>query len=202
MTSMNRYNQIMDAIRVTPEMEQRLLAAAAKPAKSRRWQRAGALAACLALLVCGSAVVANRRADPEDTVPPTLGQSSVTDFDSIEQLAASLDFPLQVPSRLPDGYAFSRAANQFGMAVAIYSDGVRQIKYCMAPGTGALLNSSLSGTAVQRQNAVFYGENGGYTAVDWQDGTYSYCLISDTPLSEEAYTQMMESLSPAGTESR
>ena len=36
MTSMNRYNQIMDAIRVTPEMEQRLLAAAAKPAKSRR----------------------------------------------------------------------------------------------------------------------------------------------------------------------
>ena len=126
----------------------------------------------------------------------------MTDFDSIEQLAASLDFPLQTPSRLPDGYAFSSAANQFGMAVTLYSDGVRQIKYCMAPGTGALLDPSFSASTVRRQNAVFYGESGEYTAVDWQDGTYSYCLISDVPLTEEAYTQMMESLSPAGTETR
>ena len=79
MISMNKYNRLMEHINVTPDMLVRAHAAldAGKQPKSTRntvpLRRYGALAACLALVICGASLL-NRpvQDDPVDALPPSV----------------------------------------------------------------------------------------------------------------------------------
>lgn len=202
---MMRYNQIMEKIHVTPEMRFRLqnkiAASLNRQMRVRRYKMAGIAAACLVLVVSGTTIVHHRdtswgQGTPK---PPVVAVGGVQEYSSITQLAESLSFSLSVPAVLPDGYVFESAANQFGMAVVIYSDGEQQIKYCMGEGNAALIgnNHTDSGHQIDANHAVLYDDtNRGYTIAEWQDDTYSYCIISDIPLSEELWTEMIEGVAP------
>lgn len=205
MILMMKYNQIMEKIHVTPEMLSRLQngidACLNHQKRVRRYKIAGIVAACLVLAVSGTTMIhrsgiAWGQGEPK---PPIVAVGGVQEYASITQLAESLSFPLSVPAVLPDGYAFESAANQFGMAVVIYSDGEQQIKYCMGEGDDALIGNhhTDSGHQIDANHAVLYDDtNRGYTIAEWQDDTYSYCIISDIPLSEELWSEMIESVAP------
>ena len=197
----------MEKICVTPEMLSRLQAAARKQsAKSRkmRWRKpVGALAACLVLVIGGTALMNSNMVFPWEkdlSQPPEVSVGGVQDYSTIEQLAESLSFPLSLPSNLPDGYAFESAANQFGMAVVVYSNGTTQIKYCMGMGEDALVGSNHTdeGYRIAANRAILYdGTDSGYTSTEWQDTTYSYCIISDVPITEDMWADIITSVEPA-----
>lgn len=196
----------MEKICVTPEMLSRLQAAARKQsAKSRkmRWRKpVGALAACLVLIIGGTTLMNSNMVFPWEkdlSQPPEVSVGGVQDYFTIEQLTESLSFPLSVPSNLPDGYAFESAANQFGMAVVVYSNGTAQIKYCMGMGEDALVGNNHTDEEyrIAANSAILYGgTDSGYTSAEWQDAAYSYCIISDIPLTEDMWADIITSVEP------
>lgn len=207
MILMMKYNQIMEKIHVTPEMLSRLQNEIAtrldRQVRARRYKLAGIVAACLALVISGTTIVYHSGIawGQKEPKPPIVSVGGVQEYASIAQLAESLSFPLSVPTVLPDGYVFASAANQFGMAVVIYSNGDQQIKYCMGMEDAALIgnNHTDDGYQMDSNRAILYDDtNRGYTVAEWQDGAYSYCVISDVPLEEEVWSDIVEGVAPVG----
>ena len=191
---MIKYNQIMENITVTPALRARVLDALRTAQKKRRppiYQIAGALAACLVLLV--GAYFAQRYFTAPDAVtpPPVTVPGGVVEYATLAELAASLDFPLQVPHALPDGYVFDRAVNQFGMAVVFYQNGDAQLKFYMSRGSAAKDGYYPSDAGVSIPGATLY-ENG--AAAVWERGEYSFSCFADAPLSAEAWRVLIESV--------
>ena len=145
MISMNKYNLLMEHVNPSPDLEQRLHDALDKPPvrKPPAWRRYGAAAACLVLIIGGTAVTQMNRTpanpDGEGKEPP-VAAAAPQDYAATDALAAAaLSFPLALPQTLPDGYAFDSASDQFGMAVVVYADAEgHTLKYCMGKGEDAL----------------------------------------------------------------
>ena len=122
MISMNKYNRLMEHINVTPDMLVRAHAAldAGKQPKSTRntvpLRRYGALAACLAVVICGASLL-NRQLqdDPVQALPPSA-TGEIVEYDTTAELAENLPFTLRLPMELPGGYACTGAADSFGTA--------------------------------------------------------------------------------------
>ena len=118
------------------------------------------------------------------------------DYDTTDALAAALSFPLALPQTLPDGYAFDSASDQFGMAVVVYADAEgHTLKYCMGKGEDALegMNHAVSGEKLEGTDALLYAETG-YTAVEWKDSKYSYCLIADEAFDTAVWQALVNSI--------
>ena len=119
MISMNKYNRLMEHINPSSDLEQRLHDALDKPPvrKPPAWRRYGAAAACLVLIIGGTAVTQMNRTpanpDGEGKEPPVTA-TAPQDYDTTDALAAALSFPFALPQTLPDGYAFDSASDQFG----------------------------------------------------------------------------------------
>ena len=127
MISMNKYNLLMEHVNPSPDLEQRLHDALDKPPvrKPPAWRRYGAAAACLVLIIGGTAVIQMNRTpanpDGEGKEPP-VAATAPQEYATTDELAAALSFPLALPQTLPDGYTFDSASDQFGMAVVVYAD--------------------------------------------------------------------------------
>lgn len=145
MISMNKYNRLMEHINPSPDLEQRLHDALDKPPvrKPSARRRYGAAAACLVLIIGGTAVMQMNRTpanpDGEGKEPPVTA-AAPQEYAATDELAAALSFPLALPQTLPDGYAFDSASDQFGMVVVVvYADAEgHTLKYCMGKGEDAL----------------------------------------------------------------
>ena len=148
MTLRNRrsaYGALMDAVVVTPELEQRLLEAVTRRANRRpavpawRWLRLAALASavcCVVLMVWSSYGV-----PPVTTTPPAVVQGGYGPvvYDDLQALTAALSYPLRIPAALPEGYELSLVQSLPGeLAELRWSDGTDTLCYRMAPGAGGL----------------------------------------------------------------
>ena len=209
MTSMNKYNRLMEHVNPSPELEQRLHNALDKPPvrKPSAWRRYGAVAACLVLIIGGTAVVQMNRSQPNtdgSTItqpgnePANDGVVAVApqEYATTDELANALSFPLALPQTLPDGYAFDSAADQFGMAVVVYADGEgHTLKYSMGQGEDALtgMNHTVSGEKLDGTDALLYAETD-YTSAEWKDEQYSYCLVADESFDTETWQTLVENV--------
>ena len=201
MTSMNKYNRLMEQVNPSLDMKQRLQEALDRPPvrRSSAWRRYGALAACLVLVLGGTAVLQLNRTpanpDGEGGEPP-ITAVGINEYATTDDLAAAMPFSLALPETLPEGYTFSSAADQFGMAVVVYADAEgHTLKYCMGEGGDALagINHTVSGTPLDGTDAMLY-QDVGFTSVEWTDGTYSYCLIAEQRLSDSEWAAMVNSV--------
>ena len=201
MTLMNKYNRLMEHINPSSDLEQRLHDALDKPPvrKPSAWRRYGAAAACLVLIIGGTAVMQMNRTpanpDGEGKEPPVTA-TAPQDYDTTDALAAALSFPLALPQSLPDGYMFDSASNQFGMAVVVYADTQgHTLKYSMGQGEDALtgMNHTVSGEKLEGTDALLYAETG-YTAVEWKDSKYSYCFIADENFDTAVWKALVNSI--------
>lgn len=209
MISMNKYNRLMEHVNPSPDLEQRLHDALDKPPvrKPSAWRRYGAAAACLVLIIGGTAVLQINRSHPNtdgSTItkpgnePANDGVTAVApqDYDTTDALAAALSFPLALPQTLPDGYAFDSASDQFGMAVMVYADAQgHTLKYCMGQGEDALtgMNHTVSGEKLEGTDALLYAETG-YTSTEWKDSQYSYCFIADENFDTAVWQALVNSI--------
>lgn len=201
MTSMNKYNRLMEHVNPSPDLEQRLHDALDKPPvrKPSAWRRYGAVAACLVLIIGGTAVMQMNRTpanpDGEGGEPPVTA-TAPQEYTTTDELAAAMPFPLALPETLPDGYAFDSAADQFGTAVVLYADAEgHTLKYCMGEGESALegMNHTVSGEKLEGTDALIYADLG-YTSVEWKDGKYSYCFIADENFDTATWQTLINSV--------
>lgn len=201
MISMNKYNRLMEHVNLSSDLEQRLHDALDKPPvrKPSAWRRYGAAAACLVLIIGGTAVMQINRMsanpDGEGKEPPVTA-TAPQDYDTTDALAAALSFPFALPQTLPDGYAFDSASDQFGMAVVVYADAEgHTLKYCMGKGEDALegMNHAVSGEKLEGTDALLYTEKG-YTSAEWKDSQYSYCFIADESFDTAVWQALVNSV--------
>ena len=196
---MNKYNRLMEKVNPSPDMEQRLHAALDRPPvrKSSTWRHAApAIAACLVLVLGGTALMHQSKTPTDEGGQPPVTAAGITEYGSTDELAAALPFPLALPETLPEGYEFRSAADQFGAAVVIYEDAAgHSLKYCMGKGNDVLegINHSVSGTPLDGTRAVIYPD-AGFTSVEWTDDKYSYCFISDVNFAETDWVTLVNSV--------
>ena len=201
MISMNKYNRLMEHINPSPDLEQRLHDALDKPPvrKPSAWRKYGAAAACLVLIIGGTAVMQMNRApaNPDgDGKEPPVTAVAPQKYAATDELAAALSFPLALPQTLPDGYVFDSASNQFGMAVVVYADTQgHTLKYSMGQGEDALtgMNHTVSGEKLEGTDALLYAETS-YTSVEWKDASYSYCFIADETFDTAVWQALVNSI--------
>ena len=201
MISMNKYNRLMEHINVTPDMLVRAHAAldAGKQPKSTRntvpLRRYGALAACLAVVICGASLL-NRQPqdDPVQALPPSA-TGEVVECGTTAELAENLPFTLRLPMELPGGYACTGAADSFGTATVRYEKGEDSICYYMGEGESAFDGIYPTGEkrTLTAKDAALYEDSTGYI-VEWTDGDYSFALITTEKLSDDELCAMIESV--------
>ena len=113
-------------------------------------------------------------------------------FSSVGAMAASLNFALQIPTSLPDGYKFETAFNQNGMAGVCYVNGGRQLKYYMRrQGSDDFDNTN--GREL-RQGVIACEDGIGSIRIYWQKNGFSYVLIGDIGISDECWLDVIDSL--------
>ena len=196
---MIKYNRLMEQVNPSPDMTERLHAALDQPPvrKPHTWRHAApAIAACLVLVLGGTALMQQSRTPTGEGGQPPVTAGGIAEYATTDELAAALPFPLALPETLPEGYAFSSAADQFGVAVVIYEDAAgHSIKYCMGTGNDALegINHSVSGTPLDGTDAMLY-QDAGFTSVEWTDDNYSYCLIADENFAETEWKALVNSV--------
>ena len=171
MISMNKYNRLMEHINVTPDMLVRAHAAldAGKQPKSTRitvpLRRYGALAACLAVVICGASLL-NRQPqdDPVQALPPSA-TGEVVEYGTTAELAKNLPFTLRLPMELPGGYACTGAADSFGTAAVRYEKGEDSICYYMGEGESAFDGIYPAGEkrTLTAKDAALYEDSTGYS---------------------------------------
>ena len=198
MTLKNRYNRAMEAIFVTPEMEQRILSrlneAKGQMRRMPRQTAYGVVAACLALVVfCFAALPRLTRTEPQN--PPLQAPNQMQEFDTMEELADSLSFPLSAPTVLPEGYELVKAVNQFGMAQLIYSDGENRMRFYMTPIEDRLALTQYP-EQLEAEGVLLQGEGGGWVYAEWDDGAYAYTMICDAPWPEQVFLDAAKSVAP------
>ncbi|MEK4877340.1 MULTISPECIES: DUF4367 domain-containing protein [Paenibacillus] len=195
---MSKYNEIMESIRLTPADEIRILSNVFvgqhtnKVAARIRWRRFSALAACIVLMICSIAILTNLQKPNQEL--GVQGPNSIVEYSTVEELAASLPFHLKIPTKLPNGYQFESAINQFGMAQVVYTNGANQLKYFMLEGTGDSTDYLGYSETKKVGSIMLYGNESDYLVAAWTDGKFTYSLMSDKPLTEIELVDMANSV--------
>lgn len=198
---MEAYKKAFAPLTVPDDMMDRIMAQAEKPCpKRRKLHPALALAACLALLVCGT--VALRAVQQPGKEEFVQGVNPIQASEDTAQLAESLPFPLSVPTQLPEGYATEHASSIMGtLAQVIYTDGTDRITYRMAQGS-----DDISGDYHQWPEAVqetckagtvtLKGDGGSIYLALWTDEAYSYSLAFSAGVSAETARAVVDHIEP------
>ena len=194
-----KYEEIMDRVELTPEMRQRVLQNVEKTRirKRRRLTRQlTALAACLAIVLCGWLVWQSRNArEPE---PDVMAIPQIEEMDSIEALSGKTGIPLEELTGIPFPVEQTRYVSYWeNLAEIEYSGGSNALCYRKSQGTE---DNSGDNNDYPRQEALEVGGNAvtlkgaeeGFTLAIWTDGSYAYSVSVTEPLSQDAFQAFLE----------
>lgn len=200
-----RYKELMNTIRVTPEMRAHILSrmekSRAERLRRRRMRRiytcAASLAACVVLaLALGS--FAGRMPEKTDE-PMTMGAYSVMECASIDELSRALGFAVRAPSELPFEPEQTTYNNMFGKFAQIdYRAGDASLCVRMAPGTEDIsgdYNAYAKEETVELdgQSVLLKGDGSAVSLATWTDGEYAYSISAEPAVSREEMLRMAES---------
>lgn len=199
-----KYNEIMDYLNVTEEMQNRILEniRAYRPAKKkmvgRKWLSA---AACLVILLTGLLLMPGllRKNQTEEQGNVSIA-NGIVEKDSLEQLSEAVGFSVADVTGLP----FTPKKTTYWS----YWDELAQIEY-EGEGQSAVFRQS-EGTEdnsgdyseyacvkelqVGEMKATLKGETEQYKLAIWTDGESSYSMEIESGLSEEAWAALIETI--------
>ena len=142
---MTRYDEIMDRVKVTPEMRKRVLAnaaaASAKPGKRRSpWKPLISCAACLVVILLASLALPKLDANKDPSVPTTQGLAQwgweAVDYPSAAELSEAAGFAVQEPPALRDTAQETHYTLISGnLAQISYTVGGERYTYRVSPGS-------------------------------------------------------------------
>ena len=205
---MTKYDEVMEKIKVTPEMRARILQNAAaqckpsdqkKPARVTVLRRFAALAACLAVLLAGAVALPrliSRPAQKEEA--ETMIANGMEELSSRDELSAAVGFPVKAAMSLPFFPQEIHYTSYWGdMAQTDYANG--SAGACLRQSVGAEDHSgdwneypakesfTVNGCAV-----TLKGERDSYTLGIWSDGTYSYSLSLSAGQPASVWAELIE----------
>ena len=187
-----KYEEIMDRVELTPEMRQRVLrnVEAARIQKRKRVLRhLTALAACMAIALCGWFVWQPRHVQE----PDVMAIPQIEEMGSIEALSAKTGIPLKELTGIPFPVEHTQYVSYWeNLAEIEYSGGTDTLCYRKSQGTednsgdynvyGREETAEIAGSTV-----TLKGSGEGFTLATWTDGSYAYSVSLTTPLSQEAF---------------
>lgn len=203
----NKYNQAMDHIVVTSEMETRILrklstAAMDAPVLRKRnivaYTRKLAIAACFLVLVIGGSYI--HRITELPISPPVATVNNQQVFDSYEELSESVEYEVKAPSifSTENSETSYRLFNQTFVEITYISD-QNTINYRMDKGVMDIsgdynVYTEISEIPIDEWSVECRGDQDGYRLAVWNDGEYSYAISSELPISIVEIADMIRSI--------
>ena len=192
-----KYEEIMNRVTVTPEMRQRVLrnVEAARIQKRKRLMgQLTALAACLAIVLCGWLVW-----QPRDVQEPdVMAIPQIEEAASIGELSAKTGIPLKELSGIPFPVERTEYVSYWeNLAEIQYFGGSESLCYRKSQGTE---DNSGDYNVYDREKTAKVGENSvtlkgtgeGFTLAVWTDGSYAYSISVNKPLPQETFMTLLE----------
>ena len=215
---MNKYDEIMDKIVVTPEMQERILKNISKTDLKQKnkiipFQKARkylSIAVCLTVLIVGAASAAlwnqngvGQNEEKEPGVEASYG--GVVEQESREALEQAVGFTVQELADIPfDVTEITYTSLWDEIAEITYSDGTQTITYRKALLTEEESSGDISGdySEYEHEKQLTVGGmqitakgNGEYENLAiWQDGTYAYSIMIPAGVAEDVLTNMIQTL--------
>lgn len=199
------YREIMDQVEVTEEMRERILDGVekkrgAQKAGRRRYIRSGlSLAACLALVLLGTAVVP-QLFDGGIEEPPqeqTTVANGMEDVDSASALSDKVGFEVQDLTGLPFAAEHITYTSLWGETAQITYEGENQtVTYRKAPGEEDIsgdynVYDTVTETVAGETSVTLKGDEDGYVLALWTADGYSYALSLENPVTEEELLEIL-----------
>ena len=133
--TLTRYDELMDRVRVTPGMRERVLKnlEEAKPAPRSPWKRYAAIAACLALVIVGALTLPDLLSPPAQEPGQVMTTWQREEFDSAEALSEAAGFRMAEIPALSDTAAersYALISGDLAEIVYVCPDG----EYCLRAG--------------------------------------------------------------------
>ena len=199
------YREIMDQVEVTEEMRERILDGVekkrgAQKAGRRRHIRSGlSLAACLALVLLGTAVVP-QLFDGGTEEPPqeqTTIANGMEDVDSASALSEKVGFEVQDLTGLPFVVEHITYTSLWGETAQITYEGENQtVTYRKAPGEEDIsgdynVYDTVTEKTAGKTPVTLKGDGDGYVLALWTADGYSYALSLENPVTEEELLEIL-----------
>lgn len=201
MTLGKAYDEIMERIKVTPEMRRRVLEHIAQedisPAPSKivrfpAWKKYLSIAACFVLLVVGATTLPHLLKNPEPE-PPVLTVPDIVETASLDELSEMVGFKVTEKFSLPfqaEQTVYRSYWNE--LAEVEYSGGEYTATYRQSLGADDNSGdyntySDAAEVSVNDLNVTLKGNGGLYVLATWTDGTYAYSLSIFPGVSVEAW---------------
>lgn len=199
------YREIMDQVEVTEEMRERILdgvekkRGAQKAGRRRHIRRGLSLAACLALVLLGTAVVP-QLFDGGTEEPPqeqTTVANGMEDVDSASALSEKVGFEVRDLTGLlftPDRVTYT---SLWGETAQITYEGENQtVTYRKAPGKEDIsgdynVYDTVTETVAGETSVTLKGDEDGYVLALWTADGYSYALSLENPVTEEELLEIL-----------
>lgn len=194
-----KYKEIMARIEVTPEMRQWVLhnlEKAQKEKKRRLTKQLFSLAACLAIVVC--CWFAWR---PKQAKEPEQGLMSTAQIETVDSLAALSEktgMDMKELTGLPFAVEQTEYVSYWGALAEIqYFGGTENLRYRKSQGTednsgDYNVYTQVETLEIAGMSVTLKGENGAFSLAAWTDGQFAYSICVSTPLSEEAFSALLE----------
>lgn len=198
-----KYRDLMNTLRVTPEMRLRILNRLEKrhaaQLRKRRRLRAGLCAASLAAcLIFALTLGISAWKTPDE--PFTMNPYGAEEYASIGELSQALGFTVKVPAAIP-----------FEPEQIVYSAMFEEFAQIDYAGDGAVLcvrmargSEDISGdyneyareeaVAIGGCDVVLKGNGSTISLACWTDGTYAYAISAEPAIAREAMLRMVEDM--------
>lgn len=207
MTSMNRYNKVMNKIKVTPEMHERIKNNIEKANFEEEkkniyllqdYKKYFSIVACLMVCVVGTLFLPDILRVHQE--PPVQVVPSVIEHTSKGQLSKAVGFDVKsVNNTLFDVEQVEYISYEGELAQIIYFGSGNELIFRMSKGNG-----DISGNYSEYEQEKIYsqgnehitikGSNGAYSLATWNDGEFAYTLELNPAVSEEDLINIIQSI--------
>lgn len=195
------YKEIMDNVKVTPEMRRRVLdnvqarMEQQERPRSFTWRRAAAIAACAAVVLAGALTLPKMTISAPESTPGNemahMAVPNIVDCGSLQELSAAVGFEVLDLAELPFEPESISFTSYWGELAEITYEGGRQT-LTLRQSAGSKDNSGDSNeyADVETRDAdglsvTLKGEGGQYALALWTDGGYAYSLCAAPALPAE-----------------
>ena len=203
---MSKYNKIMDKVKITPEMHERIMnniketdfeIHQPKELFLKKYRTYMSIAACLIIFIAGIIRIdniTNIEKDPMQVTP------DIVEYSSKSELSLSVGFEVKDIKNIPfDVEKIQYISYWKELAQIIYSGENNSITFKMSQG-----NEDISGDyneyeetktyTVDSNSIILKGSNGLYNLAIWKDDKFSYALQLDMAMSEKDLLSIIESI--------
>ena len=211
MTLAEKYNEAMNKIELSTEARQRILGniqdmdlAAPKRGKVvpfPQWRRWAAVAACAAVVLLAAVTLQNPRmnTEPDEQGGMTVANGIVEVADA-QALSEAVGFPVSELTDLPFPVTETTYTSYWGELAQISYVGEEQtVTLRVQPGSEDISGdynnyAEISTVTINGCDVTFKGNSGTVSTAIWTNDGYSYAVSADVPMSVEAMTALISTI--------